>query len=150
MLVEQPARRDQDCVRLQSCLLKVRHPAEALLLPWTAPAHSPGLKALFSQRLLCMTDAHAGLKNGIDEDELLARQIGLTDPSQMSSTQEKYKERIKQKLLEVNILQSMTSVCSLGWMPPTAYIPRHTQQTKSCCVNRLRPHTMHGPDTERD
>lgn len=70
---------------------------------------------------------HAGLKNGIDEDELLARQIGLTDPSQMSSTQEKYKERIKQKLLEVNILQSMTSVCSLGWMPPTAYIPRHTQ-----------------------
>lgn len=28
-----------------------------VLSPWTAPAHSPGLKALFSQRLLCMNDA---------------------------------------------------------------------------------------------
>ena len=43
----------------------------------------------------------AGLKEGIDEDELVARQIGLPDPSKMSTTQEKYKERIKEKLLEV-------------------------------------------------
>ena len=38
----------------------------------------------------------------MDEDELLARQIGLSDASQMSSTQEKYKMRIKEKLLEVS------------------------------------------------
>ena len=44
---------------------------------------------------------NAGLKEGIDEDELLARQIGLSDAGQMSTTQEKYKERIKEKLLEV-------------------------------------------------
>lgn len=43
----------------------------------------------------------AGLKEGIDEDELVARQIGLPDVSKMSTTQEKYKDRIKEKLLEV-------------------------------------------------
>lgn len=55
---------------------------------------------------------HAGLKEGIDEDELLARQIGLTDASQMSTTQEKYKQRMKEKLLEV----------SFCWTSPCTYV----------------------------
>ena len=42
----------------------------------------------------------------MDEDELLARQIGLSDASQMSSTQERYKKRIKEKLLEVSFTVS--------------------------------------------
>ena len=54
----------------------------------------------------------AGLKEGIDEDELPARQIGLSNASQMSTTQEKYKERIKEKLLEVLHAAPHASLCS--------------------------------------
>ena len=65
---------------------------------------------------LCATTSlgrlDAGLKEGIDEDELLARQIGLSDASQLSTTQEKYKERIKEKLLEVCTSCSTCHVCS--------------------------------------
>lgn len=67
-----------------------------------------GLRAASSSGRL-----NAGLKEGIDEDELLARQIGLSDAGQMSTTQEKYKERIKEKLLEVHISCSTLQICSL-------------------------------------
>ena len=43
----------------------------------------------------------AGLREGVDEDDLVAQELGLLDASQMTTVQEKYKERIKQKLVEV-------------------------------------------------
>ncbi len=43
----------------------------------------------------------AGLREGVDEDDLVAQELGLQDASQMTTVQEKYKERIKQKLQEV-------------------------------------------------
>jgi tetratricopeptide (TPR) repeat protein len=35
---------------------------------------------------------------GVDEDDLVARQLGKDDPSQLSEVQDKYKDRIKAKL----------------------------------------------------
>ncbi len=69
----------------------------------------------------------AGLKEGIDEDELVARQIGLPDVSKMSTTQEKYKERIKEKLLEVQTTCS-THLTVLLVAPAKALITFPLQQ----------------------
>ena len=80
-------------MRLQSCMLKVGALWRCKYRSDKSIAIFPGMKG--------WRQLDAGLKQGIDEDELLARQIGLSDASQMSTTQEKYKERIKQKLVEV-------------------------------------------------
>ena len=45
--------------------------------------------------------AAAGLKEGADADDLIAQELGVGDASQLSDTQERYKEKIRQKLEEV-------------------------------------------------
>lgn len=57
--------------------------------------------------------AHAGLKEGIGEDDLVAYEMGLADASQMSNVQEKYKDRIKQKLKEVCLTVQLYLILSL-------------------------------------
>ncbi|CAL8463999.1 g3534 [Coccomyxa elongata] len=41
-----------------------------------------------------------GLREGIDEDDLVAQELGLENASQLTNVQERYKDKIKQKLQE--------------------------------------------------
>ncbi len=56
--------------------------------------------------------ASAGLKAGVDEDDLVAFELGLADASQMTNVQERYKDRIKKKLQEVVVTFSS---CQDDW-----------------------------------
>lgn len=95
--------------------------ASVLSAPRQSPCRSPGslsrssatlfacLLACASMKGLCQDLEFigcflcAGLREGVDEDDLVAQELGLLDASQMTSVQEKYKERIKAKLQEVTI-----------------------------------------------
>lgn len=43
----------------------------------------------------------AGIREGIDEDDLVAVQLGKAKAAQLSEVQQKYKDKVKQKLAEV-------------------------------------------------
>lgn len=43
----------------------------------------------------------AGIRQGIDEDDLIAAQLGKAKAEQLSDVQQKYKDKIKQRLAEV-------------------------------------------------
>ena len=43
---------------------------------------------------------YEGIQKGMDEDELVARELGYSSARQLSQTQEEYKDKLKQKLTE--------------------------------------------------
>ena len=45
--------------------------------------------------------AGTGVRKGVDEDDLVALQLGKTRAEELSNVQQKYKDKLKQKLAEV-------------------------------------------------
>ena len=50
-----------------------------------------------------------GVRQGIDEDDLVALQLGKAKADQLSEVQKKYRDKLKQKLAEVNALQACSN-----------------------------------------
>lgn len=48
--------------------------------------------------------AYAGVRKGIDEDDLVALQLGKARAQELSMVQQKYKDKLKQRLIEVHAL----------------------------------------------
>lgn len=54
------------------------------------------------QHIIYLTGrSSAGIREGIDEDDLVAVQLGKAKAAQLSEVQQKYKDKVKQKLAEV-------------------------------------------------
>lgn len=45
--------------------------------------------------------ANTGLEQGMDPDELVARELGKVDPRELSRAQDEYRDKIRDKLSEV-------------------------------------------------
>ena len=46
----------------------------------------------------------AGLKEGIDEDDLVAKELGKDKIEQLTDVQQKYKDKIKARLAQVSLV----------------------------------------------
>ena len=46
--------------------------------------------------------AYVGVRKGIDEDDLVALQLGKARAQELSMVQQKYKDKLKQRLIEVH------------------------------------------------
>lgn len=46
----------------------------------------------------------AGLKEGIDEDDLVAKELGKDKVEQLTDVQQKYKDKIKARLAQVSMV----------------------------------------------
>ena len=51
------------------------------------------------------------MRKGIDEDDLVALQLGKTRAEELTSVQQKYKEKLKQRLAEVQNKRTTSLDC---------------------------------------
>ena len=55
--------------------------------------------------VLNLLSGGSGVRKGIDEDDLVALQLGKTRSEELTQVQQKYKDKLKQKLAEVQQVQ---------------------------------------------
>ena len=77
------------------------------------PRVPPELAALYMLLLIGWRSSYivpAGVRQGIDEDDLVALQLGKAKADQLSEVQKKYRDKLKQKLAEVITLQPCSNI----------------------------------------
>lgn len=52
----------------------------------------------------CTTPLCTGIEQGVDPDELVARELGKADLRELSSAQDEYRDKIRDKLSEVCVV----------------------------------------------
>lgn len=73
-------------------------------LSQAARDYAAGIHMLHEQRRRVTDFSHCtgtGVRKGIDEDDLVALQLGKTRAEELTNVQQKYKDKLKQRLAEV-------------------------------------------------
>lgn len=78
-----------------------------------------------------------GIRQGIDEDDLVAVQLGKAKAAQLTDVQQKYKDRLKEKLAQV-LVDAMSHIFVV---PLTDQLACSTCSKQSCSAKSRLPKT---------
>ena len=87
----------------------------------------------------------AGIRQGIDEDDLVAVQLGKAKAAQLTDVQQKYKDRLKEKLAQVlvGIFNHLSVVPSVVSITDQAACQNCSKQSCSAKNRLLKTNSSH-------